>query len=212
MGHVVLVGDDLDTIATDLMVNAFAVQRATPAILESPPIDATYLFVTDEALARCIMRWTEQLEPRPGTLGIVDSACRREALLAIGFDDAIAVPYSCREVAARIRAVHRRARPHRRVLGRLRLGPLMLDLDTQALWWGESEIVLTPIEHAVMRELMRAGGRPLSRDALRFNAWGDDELPVDSHAVDTVVLRLRRKLPDPELLETVRRVGFRLRA
>jgi DNA-binding response OmpR family regulator len=70
--------------------------------------------------------------------------------------------------------------------------------------------VLTSVELAVLRELMKARGRPLSRAALLDLAWGEGELEVSERAVDNVILRLRRKLPRPDLIETVRGVGFRL--
>jgi len=62
----------------------------------------------------------------------------------------------------------------------------------------------------VMRELMKARGRPLSRAELLDAAWGEGELDVSERAVDNVILRLRRKLPNPDAIETVRGVGFRL--
>ena len=71
-------------------------------------------------------------------------------------------------------------------------------------------VVLTSVELAVLRELMKARGRPLARAELLDLAWGEGELEVSERAVDNVILRLRRKLPRPELLETVRGVGFRL--
>ena len=71
-------------------------------------------------------------------------------------------------------------------------------------------ITLTSIELAVMRELMKARGRPLSRVELLDVAWGGADLETTERAVDNVILRLRRKLPRPDALETVRGVGFRL--
>ena len=73
-------------------------------------------------------------------------------------------------------------------------------------------ISLTSIELAVLRELMKARGRPRSRTELLDVAWGEGELEVSERAVDNVILRLRRKLPRPESIETVRGVGFRLAA
>jgi DNA-binding response OmpR family regulator len=73
-------------------------------------------------------------------------------------------------------------------------------------------ISLTTIELAVMRELIKAAGRPLSRAQLLDVAWGAGELEISERAVDNVILRLRRKLPRPELLQTVRSIGFRLTA
>ena len=69
---------------------------------------------------------------------------------------------------------------------------------------------LTSIELAVMRELVKARGRPLSRVDLLDVAWGGGDHETTERAVDNVILRLRRKLPRPEALETVRGVGFRL--
>ena len=53
-------------------------------------------------------------------------------------------------------------------------------------------------------------GRPLSRIELLDQAWGEEDLEVSERAVDNVILRLRRKLPEPDVIETVRSVGFRL--
>ncbi|HEY5933520.1 MAG TPA: winged helix-turn-helix domain-containing protein, partial [Kofleriaceae bacterium] len=80
----------------------------------------------------------------------------------------------------------------------------------RALWVDGKTVGLTSIELAVLRELMKARGRPLSRTELLDSAWGEGELEVSERAVDNVILRLRRKLPRPELIETVRSVGFRL--
>ena len=92
----------------------------------------------------------------------------------------------------------------------MRFGPFTLDLDNHALWTEGMVIALSPIELAVMRALVAAAGRPLSRIELLDVAWGEGELDTSERAVDNVILRLRRKLPRPETLETVRGVGFRL--
>ena len=57
---------------------------------------------------------------------------------------------------------------------------------------------------------MKARGRPLSRAQLLDAAWGDADLEISERAVDNVILRLRRKLPRPDAIETVRSVGFRI--
>lgn len=80
------------------------------------------------------------------------------------------------------------------------------------LWAFGVAVSLTPIELAVVRELVLARGRPRSRAELLDAAWGASELEISERAVDNVILRLRRKLPDPDALETVRGVGFRLAA
>ena len=119
-------------------------------------------------------------------------------------------PVSTRELAARVRAVHRRVHWKGVANGRLRFGELTLDLYGRALWFRGKTIALTSIELAVLRELIKARGRPLSRIELLDLAWGEEDLEVSERAVDNVILRLRRKLPDPDVIETVRSVGFRL--
>jgi len=94
--------------------------------------------------------------------------------------------------------------------GRMRYGEMTLDLHGRALWIDGKTITLTSIELAVVRELMKARGRPLSRGELLDAAWGEGELEISERAVDNVILRLRRKLPRPDVIETVRSVGFRL--
>ena len=71
-------------------------------------------------------------------------------------------------------------------------------------------ISLTSIELAVMRELIKARGRLLSRAELLDAAWGGNDLEISERAVDNVILRLRRKLPQPDAIQTVRSVGFRI--
>jgi len=82
----------------------------------------------------------------------------------------------------------------------------------RALWLRGKTISLTSIELAVLRELIKARGRSLSRIELLDQAWGEADLEVSERAVDNVILRLRRKLPEPDVIETVRSVGFRLAA
>ncbi|HTJ45340.1 MAG TPA: response regulator transcription factor [Kofleriaceae bacterium] len=132
-----------------------------------------------------------------------------EPALAAGFDDAVVVGISAREIAARVRAIHRRIRQADRS-GRLRYGPVALDADTFTMWVDGEEHTLTMLELAVMRALVRAHGRTLTRDDLLDAAWGDADLEISERAVDNVILRLRRKLSRPNVIETVRGVGFRL--
>jgi hypothetical protein len=201
---------------------AMQVEIATAEVLQSPPSAPVYVFGFDAAvggvLADKIVAWAagapgaEQV--RPGLIGVIEDGTvpDGEALLAAGFDDAMIAPVSVRELAARVRAVHRRVHWKGVVNGRLRYGDLTLDLYGRALWLGGKTIPLTSIELAVLRELVKARGRPLSRLELLDLAWGEEELEVSERAVDNVILRLRRKLPRPDLIETVRSVGFRLAA
>jgi DNA-binding response OmpR family regulator len=168
--------------------------------------------VTAEQL-EAIVTWSAVAEPRPGLVACAldGTPADAEAGLSAGFDDVVLGPLSTRELAARLRAVHRRV--HWKGLtrpGRLRHGEMTLDLDSHELWVGGEAIQLTTTELGVLRALIRARGRTLSRGDILDTAWSDDELEVSERAVDNVILRLRRKLPRPELIQTVRGVGFRI--
>ena len=67
-------------------------------------------------------------------------------------------------------------------------------------------------EEALLRALERVlvGRAVADRAELLDLAWGEADLEVSERAVDNVILRLRRKLPTPDLIETVRSVGFRI--
>jgi DNA-binding response OmpR family regulator len=191
------------------------VQVTTADILRHPARPIVHLFLFDASLAIAfadpIVAWAAASAQTPGLIGVIEDGGghEREALLAAGFDDAISGRPSARELVARVRAVQRRlAVPA--ATDRLRFGPFTLDLREHVLWMDADAVHLTSIELSVMRELIKARGRPLSRVDLLEAAWGGTDHETTERAVDNVILRLRRKLPRPEALETVRGVGFRL--
>lgn len=202
-------------VVAALRRDSLDVELMTADVLRSPAAPIVYVFWFDAALggvlADRIVTWANACELRAGLIGVIEDGGgdEREALLAAGFDDVVAGQLSARELGARIRAVHRRMHWSGRT-GRLRFAGLTLDLDNHMLWADGRTISLTSIELAVMRELIKAAGKPLSRAALLDAAWGAGELEISERAVDNVILRLRRKLPRPEALETVRSIGFRL--
>ena len=204
------------SLANDLRRDAIRVEVATADVLRAQPVGPVYLFCLDAAiavvLAERIVQWATGVDHRPGLIGVVEDGAthERETLLAAGFDDVVAGALSARELAARIRAVYRRVHWKGITHGRLRFGAFTLDLDGHSLWVDGKIISLTSIELAVLRELMKARGKPLSRTELLDAAWGEGDLEVSERAVDNVILRLRRKLPRPEIIETVRSVGFRI--
>ncbi len=202
-------------VVAELRRGAMQVELRTVEILDGAPEASVYIVSLDppvSSVADQLVAWAGHSALRPGLIGLVEhgGAADAEALLAAGFDDALVAPVSTRELAARVRAVHRRVHWKAVAHGRLRFGELTLDLHGRALWFRDRTIALTSIELAVLRELIKARGKPLSRIELLDRAWGEEDLEVSERAVDNVILRLRRKLPDPDVLETVRSVGFRL--
>ena len=205
-------------VIAELRRAAIHVEVAAAEVLQAPPRLPVYVIGIDAAsagaLAGRLVAWAAGAELQPGLIGLVEggrvSDC--ETLLAAGFDDAAAALISPRELLGRVRAVHRRVHWKGGVDGRMRYGELTLDLHGRALWLDGKIVSLTLIEFRVLHELMKARGRTLSRTELLEVAWSVDELEVSERAVDNVLLRLRRKLRRPELIETVRGVGFRLAA
>jgi DNA-binding response OmpR family regulator len=204
------------SVVAELRRGAMHVEVLTVDILHQPPDVPVYVLSLDIAIASVLadkfVRWTQASDLRPGLLALVEDGTPHdcETLLAAGFDDAVIAPISARELAGRVRALHRRVFWKGAANGRIRYGEMTLDLHGRALWLDGKTITLTSIELAVVRELMKARGRPLSRSELLDAAWGEGELEVSERAVDNVILRLRRKLPRPDVIETVRSVGFRL--
>ena len=203
-------------VVHELRRESMRVEIALIDVLDAPPTVPVY--VVSIAASRCaelaprFVAWTALVEPRAGLIALVEDGGPEdsEALLAAGFDDTVIAPVSTRELVARVRAVHRRVHWKGVSNGRLRFGDLTLDLYGRELWLDGKTISLTSIELAVVRELVKARGKPLSRAELLDLAWGEADLDVSERAVDNVILRLRRKLPRPDLIETVRSVGFRI--
>jgi DNA-binding response OmpR family regulator len=205
------------TLSDAMMRESMRVEVTTADVLREPARPIVYMFLLDASLAIAfadpIVTWAAGAAQTPGLIGVVEDGGghEREALLAAGFDDAISGRPSARELVARVRAVQRRLRAPTPT-DRLRYGAFTLDVREHVLWMDSIAMTLTSIELAVMRELMKARGRPLSRVELLDLAWGGGDLETTERAVDNVILRLRRKLPRPDALETVRAVGFRLTA
>ncbi|MDQ4078810.1 MAG: response regulator transcription factor [Chloroflexota bacterium] len=132
--------------------------------------------------------------------------------LESGADDYITKPFSTGELIARIRAVMRRVTPSQDSF-LLEQGPLRLDVERRRAWRNEAELTLSPKEFDLLAELMRHPGSALSRDLLLERVWGYDYIG-DSRTVDVHIRWLREKIEEdpsqPELIETVRGVGYRL--
>ena len=137
--------------------------------------------------------------------------------LAIGGDDYVTKPFSVEALAARVRAVLRRAA--RTSDGAqvtdsdlLRAGDLELDEARWTVHRGGTPVELSPTEFRLLTYLMRHQGRVLTRAQLLENVWGWD-YAGESQIVETYVSYLRRKLDPlgPPLIYTQRGVGYSLR-
>jgi len=131
--------------------------------------------------------------------------------LEIGADDYVVKPFSPKELLARVRAVLRRSRPAPGAAP-LRLGALVVDLGTHTASVGEQALALTPKEFDLLRALVEARGRVLSREFLLDRVWGYSRASeIESRTVDVHVRRLRVKLgAEGRRILTVKSVGYRL--
>ena len=131
--------------------------------------------------------------------------------LEIGADDYVVKPFSPKELLARVRAVLRRSRPAPDAAP-LRLGAMVIDLGTHTASVGGGALALTPKEFDLLRALLEARGRVLSREFLLDRVWGYSRASeIESRTVDVHVRRLRVKLgPEGRRILTVKSVGYRL--
>jgi two-component system OmpR family response regulator len=132
--------------------------------------------------------------------------------LDAGADDYLVKPFAFAELLARLRALLRRGEIERPVV--LEVADLRLDPATRRVWRGEQEVVLTAKEFDLLHLFVRRPDHVLTRDWLLEHAW-DIAYERGSNVVDVYVRSLRDKVDRPfgcETLETVRGVGYRLRA
>ena len=142
-----------------------------------------------------------------------DQVGDRVAGLKAGADDYVVKPFSLDELAARVHALLRRARPAAGATSALAAGPLWIDLDRRVATVDDTRLDLSRREFDLLAALAANQGIVLSRIRLLELVWGYD-FDVDTNVVDVFVGYVRRKLDAagaPHLIDTVRGVGFVLR-
>jgi DNA-binding response OmpR family regulator len=127
--------------------------------------------------------------------------------LSLGADDYLPKPFDFGELVARIRALVRR--PGVALAPVLCRGGLRLDSARRQVTRAGMELALNPKEFAVLEVLLGAGGAVVSSEELLERVW-DEEADPFSQAVKTTMSRLRAKLGDPPVIETVTRSGYRI--
>jgi DNA-binding response OmpR family regulator len=151
------------------------------------------------------------MEERPQQRVVVLSALsdvdEKVRCLELGASDYLSKPFALRELVARVRARLRQAAagPDERYL---RVGGVTLDLVRRVADRGSGPVALTEREFGLLEYLMRRDGDVCTRANLLADVWGFGFDP-GSNLVDACVRRLRAKL-GPDVIETVRHVGYRI--
>jgi DNA-binding response OmpR family regulator len=135
-----------------------------------------------------------------------DAVADRVAGLDAGADDYLVKPFHFAELVARLRALGRRDADHGSTL---RVGELTLDAATLRAWRSGRELRLTAREFSLLRYFMHHPGEVLSAEDLLEHVWDANADPFTS-SVRVILSRLRRKLGEPALIETITGAGYRL--
>ena len=132
-----------------------------------------------------------------------DGELETVAGLDAGADDYVTKPFRLSELLARIRAMLRRSAPPEVTAGGVRV-----DDASRRAWRGERELDLSPKEFDLLAMLVRDAGKVVTRERIMDEVW-DVNWFGSTKTLDMHMSWLRRKLGDPPLIATVRRVGFR---
>jgi DNA-binding response OmpR family regulator len=203
------------TVATGLRREGMAVDVALDgdAALEHAAVNRYDVVVLDRDLPGthgddvCRALAAERPESRVLMLTAARSVQDRVEGLGLGADDYLPKPFSFAELTARIRALGRRAAVP--LPATLEHGDLSLDPARRSAVRAGRRLALTRKELAVLECLLAADGRPVPAEELLERAWDEAADPF-TKTVKTTIGRLRAKLGDPPVIQTVRDSGYRI--
>ena len=127
--------------------------------------------------------------------------------LGLGADDYLPKPFDFPVLVARISALARRAQPS--IPPVLRSGDVVLDTGRRSARRAGRPLLLTPKEFGVLELLLAAQGRVVSAEELLARVWDENADPF-TRTVKITVSRLRAKLGEPPVVETVAKAGYRI--
>lgn len=148
-------------------------------------------------------------QPDTRVLMLTAAAAVRDRVsgLAIGADDYLIKPFAMVELAARVHALARRSTT--RVPTQLVRGGLSLDPARHEALRDGRFLALSLKEFGVLAELLRAGGTVVSAEHLLEKVW-DEHIDPFTNTVRVTMMKLRKKLGEPGLIETIPGVGYRI--
>jgi DNA-binding response OmpR family regulator len=215
MARVMLVEDDQDIaepLARALSREGYEVQAAgdgrvaLDSVLDAPPD----LIILDIGLPGMngldVCRHVRAVRPQVPILMLTarDGELEMVAGLDAGADDYVTKPFRLSVLLARVRAMLRRTAPTE-----LSAADVRVDEASRRAWRAERELDLSPKEFDLLALLVREAGRAVTRERIMDEVW-DVNWYGSTKTLDMHMSWLRRKLGEPSLISTVRRVGFRL--
>ncbi|WP_028057861.1 response regulator transcription factor [Candidatus Solirubrobacter pratensis] len=215
MARVLLVEDDRDI--AEPLVRALAREGydvseagdgmvALDAVLGAPP-DLIILDIGLPGMSGLdVCRHVREARPQLPILVLTARDGEQDTIAGLdaGADDYVTKPFRVSVLLARVRAMLRRTPPAALVAGDVRV-----DGRARRAWRGDRELELSPKEFDLLALLVREAGRAVARDHIMQEVW-DATWFGSTKTLDMHMSWLRRKLGEPPLIATVRRVGFRL--
>jgi DNA-binding response OmpR family regulator len=156
-----------------------------------------------------VCRVVRRERPETGILMLTAAGALEDLVegLSLGADDYLPKPFRFGELVARIHALARRSSPSRPPV--LRHRDIELDPARRMLTRGDQTIELARKEFAVLETLMSADGATVSAEELLERVW-DEHIDPFTNVVRMTIMTLRRKLGEPQAVETVIGVGYRM--
>jgi DNA-binding response OmpR family regulator len=216
--RVLVIEDDqemAETVAAGLRHARMAVDVALdgPSGLERAEVNGYDVIVLDRDLPGmhgdevCSRLVTAGCRSRVLMLTAADAAEDLVEGLGMGADDYLPKPFDFPVLVARIGALFRRAQPATPPV--LRHGDLEVDTGRRSAWRAGRLLDLAPKEFGVLEVLLASQGRAVSAEELLERVWDENADPFTA-AVKITIGRLRAKLGDPPLIDTVPRSGYRI--
>ena len=148
--------------------------------------------------------------PKTKVLGVCNNGGWPEKVnfLNHGGDDVLTYPFPMQELLARIQSVSRRPKSY--IDNNLSLGNLVLDTNSKSIQKGNEDIEVRNKEYDLFEYLVRNKDRPISRCELLDHVWDYREY-IGSNTIDVHINRLRKKLEDSNIIETVHGIGYVVR-
>jgi DNA-binding response OmpR family regulator len=178
---------------------------ALQTVLDAPPD----LIILDIGLPGMngldVCRHVREVRPQVPILMLTarDGELETVAGLDAGADDYVTKPFRLTELLARVRAMLRRSAPPEMVASEVRI-----DEASRQAWRGDRLLDLSPKEFDLLALLVREAGKVVTRERIMDEVW-DVNWFGSTKTLDMHMSWLRKKLGDPPLIATVRRVGFR---